>query len=341
MTYSTTFANVQSVTGADLDGDLNEAGRLGTIPCAVSGTNSLTLSPYSAGGTPDIGTPAIVLQSQIRFSGIAANSNSGAVTANVAGLGALTVYKDTPSGPAALTGNEIIAANYFALCYDAALNGGAGGYHLETATANAAGTVTSIATSTGLTGGTITTTGTLRLANASDKTLKSNISGGAAAPGDNTLTAILDNIMSSSQGAILARGASIWAANNETSWTPAVAFGGSSTGITYATQVGEYYAIGYLTIAMFNLVLTSKGAQTGTATLSLPSTAAGSNKIGSVVITNYNNLGSVASQPFGHIAASGTTATLYKAGTGANSALADTDFSNSTTIAGFLFFLSG
>lgn len=72
------------------------------------------------------------------------------------------------------------------------------------------GTVTSVATGTGLTGGTITTSGTLSLAAASSDTIKSNITGGSAAPTDNSLTAILDAVIGTTQGSVLERGASVW-----------------------------------------------------------------------------------------------------------------------------------
>ncbi len=334
MSLPVVFATATSATGAMLDQDFNAVGLLGTIPCAVAGTNTLTM-------TPSVPAPPIVLQPQLRFSGIAAASNTSAVNAVIAGLPSLNVYKDGPSGPAVLTGNEIILHNYFTLSYDPALNSNAGGYHLGTPTVNAAGTVTSVATGAGLTGGPITGTGTIAVAAVADHSVIANISGGALAPAANTLTAILDAIMGATQGMLLARGASAWSAVGETPWTPVLAFGGSSTGITYGTQVGQYYALGYAILAMFNVVLTSKGAQTGTATLSLPVTAGGTNRIGNLVVTNYNNLGSVASMPFGSIAASGTTATLYKAGTGTNTALADTDFANNTTIQGWMIYLSG
>lgn len=73
------------------------------------------------------------------------------------------------------------------------------------------GTVTSVATGTGLTGGPITTTGTVALANAVDSTIKSNISGGSAAPIDNTISAILDHNLGSTQGSVIYRGAATWA----------------------------------------------------------------------------------------------------------------------------------
>lgn len=101
-----------------------------------------------------------------------------------------------------------------------ALGPGTSGQVLETlgASANPAwasvlgtGSVTNVATGTGLTGGAITASGTIALASATDSTVKSNISGGAAAPIDNTPTAILDYAFGSTQGNVLYRGASAWA----------------------------------------------------------------------------------------------------------------------------------
>lgn len=48
-------------------------------------------------------------------------------------------------------------------------------------------------------------------------------------------------------------------------WTPAVSFGGSTTGVTYSTQVGEYTRVGNLVTVTLHLVLTSNGSGTGSA----------------------------------------------------------------------------
>jgi len=81
--------------------------------------------------------------------------------------------------------------------------------------------VSSIATSSPITGGTITTTGTISLASAgvsnaylatmASNTVKANVTGGAASPTDATVTAVLDTI-GSTQGQMLYRGASSWSA---------------------------------------------------------------------------------------------------------------------------------
>ena len=59
------FATATSATGAMLDEDFNAVGLLGTIPCSVTGTNTLTMTPY-------VPAPPIAFQPQLRFGGIAA-----------------------------------------------------------------------------------------------------------------------------------------------------------------------------------------------------------------------------------------------------------------------------
>lgn len=72
------------------------------------------------------------------------------------------------------------------------------------------GTVTSLATGTGLTGGTITTTGTISLAPISSHNLLANTTAGSAAPLDTTLTALIDAAIGSTQGDILYRNGASW-----------------------------------------------------------------------------------------------------------------------------------
>lgn len=73
------------------------------------------------------------------------------------------------------------------------------------------GSVTSVATGAGLTGGPITTTGTVSLATVADKAMLANTSGGTAVPGATTLSAYLDNVLGSTQGSIIYRGGATWA----------------------------------------------------------------------------------------------------------------------------------
>lgn len=63
---------------------------------------------------------------------------------------------------------------------------------------------------------------------------------------------------------------------SSTSFTPIITIGGSSTGITYSTQVGEYMRIGSLVHFTISLALTSIGGLTGTVVVTgLPLTAGG------------------------------------------------------------------
>lgn len=52
-----------------------------------------------------------------------------------------------------------------------------------------------------------------------------------------------------------------------TSFTPAVEFGGGTTGITYTTQTGSYTRIGNLVWIFIQIVLSSKGTDTGVFTI--------------------------------------------------------------------------
>lgn len=75
------------------------------------------------------------------------------------------------------------------------------------------GTVTNIATGTGLTGGPITTTGSIEFADVSNNTILANISGSSSEPPiPNTLSDIIDSTISNVQGSILYRGVASWLA---------------------------------------------------------------------------------------------------------------------------------
>jgi hypothetical protein len=89
--------------------------------------------------------------------------------------------------------------------------GGTGG-DVTWSTPSGAGTVTSVGSGTGLTGGPITTSGTLSLATVGDSQVLANISGTTAAPTGTTFTLLLDHALGATQGMVLYRGASAWAA---------------------------------------------------------------------------------------------------------------------------------
>jgi hypothetical protein len=247
----------------DLDTNFNAVALLGTIPCTVSGTNTLTL-------VPNANTPTISGYSNyLRFSGIVAVTNTGAVTCNVSGVGALSVYKDTVSGPVVLSGGELVANNQVIFIYDSALNSGSGGFHIQVLASGGSGTVTSVGSGTGLTGGPITGSGSLSLGNISNLNILANTTGSTNPPSGNTLSAILDAIYGTSQGQVLYRGASVWsslalgpaATPLQAGGSSAPAYGWivSATTASAGSNQGSAATIGNCNI----VVLTSVGSSTG------------------------------------------------------------------------------
>lgn len=80
---------------------------------------------YSANDTGSVNaivvTPSPAYSAYLPYSRITvkvANTNTGAVTLNISGLGAIAVKKHTDSGLAALTGNELIAGSIYTFIYD-------------------------------------------------------------------------------------------------------------------------------------------------------------------------------------------------------------------------------
>jgi hypothetical protein len=119
------FANVTTLVTSQLDANYNALGALAHIPCSASGTNSIALTPLST-------APSVTgYQNYSQFSFIAAGTNNTSVTAQVLGFASLPVYKDTEAGPVALTGQEIVKNCANIILYDSTLNGGGGGFHLE------------------------------------------------------------------------------------------------------------------------------------------------------------------------------------------------------------------
>lgn len=135
MAYSITqFQNNATNPLAALDNNFTTFGALVPIPCGIAGTNTLTLTQNATGLVP---TPTIQgYSTDMLFSGVAVSTNTGPVTATVGSTGVLNVYKDTSTGPVLLSGGEIVAANAISLRYDAALNTGAGGFHLTSNTSS-------------------------------------------------------------------------------------------------------------------------------------------------------------------------------------------------------------
>ena len=121
------FANVTELDTPQIDANFAAVGALGSIPCTCSGTNALTLTPVA-------NTPTVSAYTNLApvFGFIAANTSTGVMTANVAGIGFVNLYK-THGGVQATTGDVVAGYVYYA-SFNQALNAGAGGLVLFSAT---------------------------------------------------------------------------------------------------------------------------------------------------------------------------------------------------------------
>lgn len=113
---------------------------------------------------------------------------------------------------------------------------------------------------------------------------------------------------------------------SEGTFTPVLAFGGASVGITYTIQTGRYTRIGRFVQYEIRIVLSSKGSSTGSATITgLPFTA-GSRAYAAAYV---DAMASGVLYPAAEIDT--TTCFLAKVTTGAIASISNTDFTNTTT----------
>lgn len=166
---------------------------IGIIPPS-SGSANAYIATYSPAPT------SLVTGQHYPF--IANFTNTGAATLNVNSLGAKALLK---RGSTAVGANDINSGAVIDTVYD-------GTYFqiVSQLSSSGVGTVTSVATNNGITGGTITTIGTAGLAPIAATTLLANTSGSAAVPTSTTLSTLLDAVFSSTQGSMFQRGLSAW-----------------------------------------------------------------------------------------------------------------------------------
>ena len=97
---------------------------LGTIPCTATGTNAIALTPFA--NTPTI-TSYPDLQPSFVF--VAPTTSTALVTLNVSGVGARNAYKW--NGLVACGAGDLIAGQIYRATPLLALNGGAGGFVVD------------------------------------------------------------------------------------------------------------------------------------------------------------------------------------------------------------------
>ncbi len=129
----------------------------------------------------------------------------------------------------------------------------------------------------------------------------------------------------------------------EGSWTIGVSFGGGTTGITYSSQVARYTKIGNKIFAQGRFALSSKGSSTGSAAITgLPFTTSNITNLNSVATLQLNNVAvTVPSGVTSSAAANSAEVTLAYLSAGSNTALLDTDFTNTSIVTLNLIYQTG
>ncbi len=114
-------------------------------------------------------------------------------------------------------------------------------------------------------------------------------------------------------------------------FTPALAFGGASVGITYAEQAGQYRKSGNKVWFNLSVILTSKGSSTGTVTISLPFTAA-SVPAYSAMSVYIATMASITGQVTGVVQGTLAIAQLFQITASTPANLTDVNFTNTSKI---------
>jgi len=122
--------NFAALTGGNqplslLDTQFSAVAALGSIPCAAAGQNTISLTPFT-------NTPTVVSYTDLAPSFVfaAAQTSTGSVQINAALIGARNAYKW--NGAQQCGGGDIVAGQVYRATPLQALNGGAGGFVVDT-----------------------------------------------------------------------------------------------------------------------------------------------------------------------------------------------------------------
>jgi len=179
--------------------------------------------------------------SSIGLSAIAADS----ILANLSGSSAVPSAATLPS----------CSGSNDALYYDTTTH--AIGCHAPSGSGG--GTVTSIATSGLVTGGTITGSGTIGLSSISAGYVVGNATGSSAVPTASTLSALIDQAIGSTQGQILYRGASAWSALSPGTSGQVLTTGGAGANPSWASGASYERSRSVPVVANFTLQNANSG----------------------------------------------------------------------------------
>ena len=117
-------------------------------------------------------------------------------------------------------------------------------------------------------------------------------------------------------------------------FTPSLAFGGGSTGLTFSSRGGDYVRVGRLVSWTATMTLSAKGSSAGSAKLTgLPFAKGATAGVANPVSTAYyDTMTGLTSTPFGTLDNGATTASLFDGGATAAAALDEGNFNDTTTL---------
>jgi hypothetical protein len=120
----------------------------------------------------------------------------------------------------------------------------------------------------------------------------------------------------------------------EGTWTPVLAFGGASTGITYGSPTGgRYTKIGRTVLFACAITLTSKGSATGSATITgLPWTAVNDGIFGPASVGYATSMASVVGSVLALVQPNTSRLNLYQSANGAAAGLTNSNFGSTTVL---------
>lgn len=134
--------NLTTVAASVLDNNWLAVGRNALIPCTISGTNAITMTPTPSSTTPSI----LAYANYMTLVGVAGGANTTSVTIATGALAALNAYVDGVGGPVQVPAGYLQQNNAFMAQYDSALGSGAGGFHLLSAPLSSrGGSISSVA----------------------------------------------------------------------------------------------------------------------------------------------------------------------------------------------------
>ena len=140
-----------------------------------------------------------------------------------------------------------------------------------------------------------------------------------------------NTLLGATVGNIVNANASVLDWYQEGAFTPTMAFGGASVGVTYAGRNGQYTRIGNQVTFSVYINLTSKGSSTGNATVTGLPFAIDSAYPG-IVSCRLDNSTTIGTEMINALTTSGTSALLYGTVAGNSSALTDVAINNVSTI---------